>query len=136
MDYRHLAYELMECMNLASSEVGIEKSSAYRGECGLLLYLYGADGGITSGELSEKMAVSTGRIAAILNGLEKKNMIERIPDDADKRKVYAYITDEGARFVEMKKEELAEKIENTLSRLGEKDASELVRIAKQIGYLA
>lgn len=43
-----------------------------RGEMGILVYLTFKKDGVTSGQLSEALFVSTGRIATALKGLEKR----------------------------------------------------------------
>jgi DNA-binding MarR family transcriptional regulator len=52
-----------------------------QGEVKLLEYLYIFQDGITAGELSDKINISTARVATILNGLEKKHLIRRCADD-------------------------------------------------------
>jgi MarR family transcriptional regulator, organic hydroperoxide resistance regulator len=90
----------------------------------------------TSGELSEKLFLSTPRVAAALNSLSKKGFIERNKDENDKRIVIVTITDAGKSFMMEEHEEALSMLEKTLQKLGEKDAKEFVRILKRISEIA
>ncbi len=72
----------------------VERSRA-RGESGVLMYLYHVGRPMFPGELTEKMGLTTGRIANILKGLESSGMIVRTPDRQDKRRVQVALTPEG-----------------------------------------
>ena len=66
-----------------------------KGEFGLLNYIYFETKEVSAGMLSEKLKVSTARIASILNSLEAKKLIKRKIGTDDKRKVVVEITTEG-----------------------------------------
>ena len=103
-----------------------------RGEIGVLGYLVFDKDNVTSGELSEKLKVSTARVASILNSLEAKGYIIRNVDKLDKRKIYVKITMEGKLVANNIKNELMNKIINVVKEIGEEDIKEYVRISLKI----
>lgn len=103
-----------------------------RGEIGVLGYLVFDKDNVTSGELSEKLNVSTARVASILNSLEAKGYIIRNVDKLDKRKIYVKITMEGKLIANNIKNELMNKIINVVKEIGEEEIKEYVRISLKI----
>ena len=103
-----------------------------RGEIGVLGYLVFDKDNVTSGELSEKLNVSTARVASILNSLEAKGYIIRNVDKLDKRKIYVKITMEGKLVANNIKNELMNKIINVVKEIGEEEIKEYVRISLKI----
>ena len=68
-----------------------------RGELFVLNYLDHREGEVHPKELSEKMAVSTARIARLLNHMEEKSLVTRLPDPGDNRQIIVQLTPDGAR---------------------------------------
>ena len=66
-----------------------------QGEMRLLGCLNAGADGRTAGELSTLLDLSTARIAAMLNNLERKGAITRARDTADRRRVVVRLTDQG-----------------------------------------
>jgi MarR family transcriptional regulator, organic hydroperoxide resistance regulator len=138
MDYKALANELVNNM-MKSPKMQFQKKvdDLSHGEKRILGYLtFFKNGGASSGELSEKLFLSTPRVASALNSLSKKGFIERNRDENDKRMVIVSITEAGKRYVMEKHEEAIAMLEKTLQKLGEKDAKEFVRILKRITEIA
>ena len=132
MDYKQLATELFEYV-AKSSKLPLEEPREFsRGEMGILVYLYFIKDGMTSGELSEILSVSTGRVAAALKNLEKKALIVRSSNPSDKRKVHVFITDAGKKLVDDKHHKGIAMTEKVLKKLGEQDAKEFVRLIKRV----
>jgi len=73
----------------------IVDESRVRGESGMLLYLYHVGRPMYPGELTEKLGLTTGRIANILKVLEQTGMIMRTTDARDRRRVQVELTQEG-----------------------------------------
>ena len=69
--------------------------SGTRGESGVLLFLYHANRPAHPGELTEKLGLTTGRIANILKVLEQSGLIERTADASDRRRVQVALTPQG-----------------------------------------
>ncbi len=78
-----------------------------------LLSLIKAHEGITQKELSSKNCVKPATITGMLNKLEAHNLVYRVPDEADKRILRVYLTQEGRRFAEHS-DDLIEKMTDEL----------------------
>jgi MarR family transcriptional regulator, organic hydroperoxide resistance regulator len=137
MDYKALANELVNNM-MKSPKMQFQKKvdDLSQGEKRILGYLTFWNNGVSSGELSERLFLSTPRVASALNSLSKKGFIERQRDENDKRIVIVTITETGKSFVMEEHEEAISMLEKTLQKLGEKDAKEFVRILKRITEIA
>ncbi|PGD38362.1 MarR family winged helix-turn-helix transcriptional regulator [Bacillus wiedmannii] len=134
MFYKKLAAEFFEFMVKAQNRsMGpLDTQEFSRGEMGILVYLTFKKDGVTSGQLSEALYVSTGRIATALKGLEKKNLIERRTDSMDKRRVNVYIMEAGKQIILEKHEQALKKMEMKLQKLGKEDAQKFVELSKRV----
>ena len=103
-----------------------------RGEAGVLGYLAFDKDEATAGELSEKLNVTTARIASILNSLENKEYIKRKEDNLDKRKTLVSITTKGKELANITKREIIEKIIIVVEEVGYDEIKDYVRIALKI----
>ncbi len=134
MDFKALANELVS--NLTKSpKMPFQKKvdDLSQGERRILGYLtFFKNGGASSGELSEKLFLTTPRVASALKSLSKKGFIERNRDVNDKRIVIVTITEAGKSFMMEEHEKAISMLEKTLEKLGEKDAKEFVRIINRI----
>lgn len=89
-----------------------------RGEVGVLSYLTFDKEMASAGELSNKLNVTTARIASILNSLENKGFIKRKIDEFDKRKTLVVITSKGKELVLSTKDEIINKIVKVIKEVG------------------
>ena len=103
-----------------------------RGEVGVLSYLVFDKSEASAGELSEKLNVSTARIASILNSLENKEYITRKIDDFDKRKTLVVITEKGRNLAISTKKEITNMLFKIIDEVGYDDIKEYIRILKKI----
>lgn len=103
-----------------------------RGEVGVLSYLVFDKSEASAGELSEKLNVSTARIASILNSLENKEYITRKIDDFDKRKTLVVITEKGKNLAISTKKEITNMLFKIIDEVGYDDIKEYIRILKKI----
>ncbi len=103
-----------------------------RGEVGVLSYLAFDNDKATAGELSEKLNVSTARIASILNSLENKEYINRKEDKKDKRKTLVFITKKGKKLATTAKKEVLDKITKVIKEVGHNEINEYVKIVLKI----
>lgn len=103
-----------------------------RGEVGVLSYLAFDKDKVTAGELSEKLNVTTARIASILNSLENKEYIKRKEDNLDKRKTLVSITNKGKDLATTTKKEVINKIIKVVEEVGYDEIKDYVRIALKI----
>lgn len=131
MDYHILAKELISLMAVKKTPME-DSGQLSRGEIGILMYLRHKQDGISSGDLSKAIDLSTGRVATALKGLERKEYIQRVPDPKDKRRIYVFLLEKGMEYVSEKEQKVLTKTENLLEKLGEEDAKDFVRILKRI----
>lgn len=61
----------------------------------LLLQTIRDRGAVTIGELATNMSLSQATVTTIMDRLEKRGLVQRERSQEDKRKVHAYLTDEG-----------------------------------------
>ena len=102
-----------------------------QGEDGLLLCLYAADRPMLSGELVERMGLTTGRIANILRMLEAKGLVDRAQDASDRRKVHITLSAQGRARAEEQYRARAEAHRRLLDYLGDEDADSLLHLLER-----
>jgi DNA-binding MarR family transcriptional regulator len=97
--------------------------------------------GMTAGELSQKMNLTTARVAQILNALEKKGSLFRKTESEDKRIVSAYLTEQGRKYAQERYDTFIAFVSRLFESLGEDDTKEYLRltyrvkqISKEIGF--
>ena len=103
-----------------------------RGEFFLLNYLYINNGSAWPSNMSKAMQTSSARITAALNGLERKGLVKRESDNDDHRRKLVHLTSEGFEYIEGYRDRALHNITKLLSELGEKDASEYLRITQRM----
>lgn len=57
-------------------------------------------GPMCQGEVSAKLLRSTGNITLVLDNLEKRDLVRRVRDTADRRMIYLHLTEEGQALIE------------------------------------
>ena len=136
MDYEKLAAELIDCMG-AVRRVKTQKDiyESLRGEGVVLQCLLNHNKDMQPGEISMKMSVSGARIAATLNGLEKKGLITRRIDENNRRQIIVRITQKGREMSQAHQKNMVSITVNMLRLLGERDAVEYVRITKRLAQI-
>lgn len=107
-----------------------------QGEMRLLGCLNAGADGRTAGELSTLLDLSTARIAAILNNLERKGAITRARDTADRRRVVVRLTEQGREEVQTSYDEAVACLSEVYRRMGEDDTRELLRLSDRAGEIA
>ena len=107
-----------------------------QGEMRLLGCLNAGADGRTAGELSTLLDLSTARIAAILNNLERKGAITRVRDTADRRRAVVRLTDQGRHEVQTSLDEAVACLSEVYRRMGEADTRELLRLSDRAGAIA
>lgn len=107
-----------------------------QGEMRLLGCLNAGADGRTAGELSTLLDLSTARIAAMLNNLERKGAITRARDMADRRRVVVRLTEQGRNEVQTSFNEAVACLSEVYRRMGEADTRELLRLSDRAGEIA
>lgn len=133
MDYRALACDLLSVRaNLLQVPVTQQLTKMVKGEIFVLNYLVTNEKIVHPKELSEKMAVSTARIASLLNHMEDKKLIQRCADQEDSRQVIVVLTDEGRTRIHQIRAEVISYTCTMLENLGPEDAQAYIRIQNKI----
>ena len=133
MYYELLAAELLNIKaNLLQVPANQQISKLVRGERFVLNYLMTHESAVHPKELSEKLSVSTARIASLLNHMEAKHFIVRTEDPRDSRQVIVQLTPDGADAIDEIRKEVISQVSKMLESLGPDDAKEYVRIQEKI----
>lgn len=109
-----------------------EVDDAQRGIGFALAYLVNSSGEVIAGDLAKNMGVSTARIAALLNKMEKSGLVKRNGSAKDARKTVVCITPEGREIANGIREKVIAKVELLLDRVGKEDLEEFLRISLKI----
>lgn len=113
-------------------DLSIMLNDLNRGEIGILSFLANVENNVSAGTLSEKLSITSARVASILNALEKKNYIIRQKSETDKRKIMVSITDAGRSQIQQMKNRLISKLEYIVDEIGIEDAIVYLEITKRI----
>lgn len=133
MDYTALANELLSVRaNLLQVPASQQLSQMVKGEMFVLNYLVTHETIIHPKELSEKMAVTTARIASLLNHMEEKKLISRYTDPEDSRQIVVILTQEGKLAIQAVRAKVISYVSTMLEGLGPEDAEAYIRIQKKI----
>lgn len=133
MDYTNLAHEFMEIMNqMRKCNIHKPISDSMHGEIFVLLYISKHEYNVIPSEISNEVGISTARVAATLNSLEKKGMITRKIDVNDRRRILVEMTPSGREQIENHFKMIMKITTNMLSYLGENDAKEYIRILRRL----
>lgn len=133
MDYQAIAGQLLDLQLVMRPEPA--SRLLYTLENGTFLalqYLSERKNDVHPKELSRKMSVSTARIAALLNHMEREGLIIRTPDPTDSRQVTICLTKLGEQLIKSKKAEMVSLIARALEELGQEDAEIYLRITKRL----
>lgn len=136
MDYEKLAGELIT--SIAKMQRGGPQqriNESMYGESFALNYLSLQQGDIQPSDISNTMGISAARITATLNSLEKKGLIERRRDPDDRRRILIELTAEGIETAKKRFESISKITCEMLSKLGEHDAREYVRITGKLAEI-
>ncbi len=133
MDYRVLAEELLALgAQLSHVPANQQLSALMRGELFVLNYLMAHNNTAYPKELSQQMAVSTARIAALLGQMEEKGLVCRTPDTQDARHIIVSLTQKGLGEIKRKRELTVETVAKMLELLGPEDAKEYLRLQAEL----
>lgn len=113
-----------EVQRLGQGESGILKT--------LLLYEEAFNQDITPSDLCDIQQLTSGRVASTLKSLEKKNYINRISDQNDRRRVLIKLTEKGKKLAENIVSKIKSHIQTITDKLGESNLKELIRLLNLI----
>ena len=132
MDYNKKAEELFETLIKQKRYMNEIPSSLSQGESGVLLYLLEVKDEVTQSELSENLSVTMPRIVALINTLQRKDLIKKGIDKNDKRKTIISITEQGKKDILKKKKEAIKFIEKIIGKLKPEEIEQYIKISKKI----
>lgn len=132
-NYSALAQELLHALDAMGPRPPHEDiSQTQRGEMAVLRLLAEENRQLLAGEISRGLGMTTSRIAAVLNSLEKKGMITRLADPGDRRRVVVALTGRGEDFCRARRRDAERDFTHLLERLGEEDARQFVRLLGRV----
>lgn len=76
------------------------KTTSVTGPQLLLLQILQNKGGMTISELARDMSLSQATVTAVLDRLEKRELVARVRSQQDKRKIYPQLTSHGSKILE------------------------------------
>lgn len=129
--YEELAQGLLDEFSAIGRMLTPVAVNSLRGETAVLMALFRAEGALSPSELGRRTHVSSARVANILRSLEEKGLVTRSHDTTDRRQVAVALTKQGRAEATGIRASRTSAIEDYLRELGEKDSSELLRIARR-----
>lgn len=133
MDVENMAEMLFQQIKEGTSTPISELLDEFNcGEIGVLSTLAFDQNPVTAGELSEKLNVTTARIARILNPLESKQYIKRKNDRTDRQKTFVTITKKGKELADSTKKEIMDKIVQVIQEVGYDEIQTYISIVLKI----
>ena len=136
MDYKALANVMLTKMFLLNKTRPQRSiNEGMRGEAFVLQYIIHHENAVLPSEISNFMNISTARMAAALNSLERKGFITRRIDPSDRRRILVELTPEGKEFADAQRGAMLNHMTRMLERLGEQDSTELVRILGRVAEI-
>jgi DNA-binding MarR family transcriptional regulator len=132
MDYKEIANEFVLDMLQNSNNNKADTDLFSSGELRMLGSLLMFKDGMTAGELSQKMNLTTARVAQILNALEKKEQLYRKAESSDKRLVNAYLTEQGKEYAQSRYDTFVSFVSRLFEQLGEADTREYLRLTNRV----
>ena len=87
---------------------------------------------INSSQIAKNVNLSAATVTSILDRLENKDLVSRIRDSQDKRKVSLYLTDNGKAILLKAPQALQENFINSFSNLAEWEQSQLLSSTERL----
>ena len=129
MEHQALTEELRALLEGHPKEyIRLSELLCETGEGSVLLCLLRSGGSLLPGELSQRLELTSGRVANILRALETKGLIHRLPEADDGRKLRAALTRSGKARAQALDQDFSARVDALLSHLGTDDAAAVVRI--------
>ncbi|MCC8142262.1 MAG: MarR family transcriptional regulator [Lachnospiraceae bacterium] len=133
MDYKAAAIELLRIQAKLNRLKAMQQMDGYtQGEIFALGYLHETGQEANPKDIGKVMAVSSARVAVLLNNMEKKGWICRLSDQSDNRKTLVAMTDLGEEIFLERQREVLDSVSKVLQDLGEDDTRSLIRIHEKI----
>jgi len=98
----------------------------------VLRLLYMTDAPITAGTISDRLDISTARVAVLLKKMDVKGFITKEKDPIDARVTIVNLTDFGRKTIESMWEEVKSQMGKVIDEIGEERLLEYIEISKEI----
>ncbi len=98
-----------------------------------VLTVIGANPGLSQAELADKLAIERARLVHMLDQLEKRDLIERLPSPADRRTHALQLTRDGQKTLKRAKALAARHEARLIEKLGADAHRELLRVLGAFG---
>ena len=98
----------------------------------MLRLLYEAGRDVSSGEITEKMGVSTARVAVLVRKAVARGLVERNVDPVDARRTCIRLTDVGAAAVRRTMTEVEDVVGKIIDSLGLDEIERFVETSRRI----
>ena len=87
-------------------------------------------------EIGKKILLTSGSMTAASNRLKERELIDRIQDPADGRRVYLHLTKKGRTLIDRAYRTHSQTLTQVFGCLDESERSELIRLLKVVGRQA
>ncbi len=98
-----------------------------------VLIVIGANPGLSQAELADKLAIERARLVHMLDHLQKRGLIERLPSPTDRRTHALQLTREGQKTLRRAKALAAKHEARLADKLGNEAHRELLQVLGQFG---
>lgn len=105
------------------------------GEISVLFLLYKKNTPLPPTMIAKYLNISKGRVTALMNSLKKKEYIQILLSDEDRRRFNISITETGKLVLKDKIKLADEYFEMMLSKIGEEKSNNLIDIIKEVVYV-
>lgn len=86
-----------------------------------IMMIIADEGSKTFSEIASRLSIVKQQLTPLINRLEEKKFIRRIPDTADKRRIKIEMTKKGYSFIYNNQEETRKRLQNTLYTLSDEE---------------
>lgn len=104
----------------------------YKGLYVILKVIKDQNGEVIAGDISNKLNISTARVAVALKTLERKKYITKYKSLTDLRKTVVTLTPLGKEVLKIREEEINSLIEALLKDLTDEEIEQLIKIINKI----
>tara|TARA_R110001599_G_scaffold301415_1_gene507016 strand:+ start:300 stop:911 length:612 start_codon:yes stop_codon:yes gene_type:complete len=101
----------------------------------LLLHTIREKGEVTIGEIAQDMSLSQATVTTIIDRLEKRKLVFRERSTADKRKVHAYLTDEGHEILKTAPVPLQDQFAKHFADLQEWEKTMIISSLQRVAHM-
>lgn len=133
----HLFVVLARCCNSVSDQArqDIARYDLSGSEFAVLELLH-HKGPTPLGAIAEQVLLTSGSMTYVIDQLEKQGLVKRVACPADRRRLYAELTENGRAKIEAIFPGHAERIREVMSALSPAEQDEAARLLKRLGLAA